>query len=221
MPMPTFTRPAHDAQPAQQQAARQEPARESALAAQLRDAAKSRMLHRYPEAGLLGGKCAELVVRVPTKLETDQAIVDAHKYIDDMAGKLDSVKSDADLLLDTKSAAIVARALRDSDDPSFPAFPNADFVQRHLTSDQIASMVHLLNDARDREPGAQMGVTQETVSFMVSSARWLSTAQREHAVAFFARMNRERLIELVIALAALLGPEAQPEPPATDEGAPA
>lgn len=220
MPMPTFTRAAPVMNATSSAAPKSEPARQSALAVALADAAKARALHRYPESGLLGGKCAELVVRVPTKLETDQAIVDAHKYIDDMAGKLDAVKSDADLLLDTKSAAIVARALRDSDDPSFPAFPNADFVQRHLTSDQIASLVHLLNDARDREPGAQMGVTQETVSFMVSSARWLSTAPREHAVAFFARMNRERLIELVIALAALLGPEAQPEPPATDEGAP-
>ncbi len=223
MSMPSFTRSAPVVGSAQAQAPKSEPPRESALARALRESAQARTLHRYPESGLLGGKVAELVVRVPTKLETDQAIVDAHKYIDDMAGKLEPVKGDADLLLDTKSAAIVARALRDSDDPSFPAFPNADFVQRHLTSDQIASMVHLLNDARDREPGAQMGVTQETISFMVASARWLSTAPREHAVAFFARMNRERLIELVIALASLLGPESPPPadaPPAEESEQP-
>lgn len=191
--------------------------RMSKLAAALAESFGARALHQYPESGLLGGKCETLTIRVPTKLETDQAIVDAHAYVESLAGKLEAAKSDEDLLRDTKSAAIVAKALRDSDDPAFPAFPSADFVQRHLTSDKIAALVHLLNDARDREPGAQVDVSRETISMLVASARWLSSASREHAIAFFARMNRERLIELVLALASLLGPEdvpaAEPEAP--------
>lgn len=212
MPMPTFPQPRP--QPIQGQATE----RMSKLAAALAESHGARTLHSYPESGLLGGKCETLTVRVPTKLETDQAIVDAHAYVEALAGKLDAAKSDEDLLRDTKSAAIVAKALRDTDDPAFPAFPSADFVQRHLTSDKIAALVHLLNDARDREPGAQVDVSRETISMLVSSARWLSSASREHAVAFFARMNRERLIELVLALASLLGPEDLPDAaPQSDE----
>lgn len=131
--------------------------------------ARERKLHVIEVGGFfgLGDKPVHrLAVRVNTKAEQDSAIVAAHAYVADKTKGPGSemARADADLLTDAKAIEAVWRACRDPDDPRYPAFTGGpQWMREHMSTDQIAVLLNLVNDTAAQESPLRQELTAEHV----------------------------------------------------------
>ena len=180
----------------------------SELALRTRNDATKRRLYRHDLAPILGKEDPFLVaIRVPTHREQVNALLQAHRYVAQFVESLKTedarkrFEADADIEADAKAAAIVQVAVRDTDGVHV-VWPNVGFVSNYLTTDQIAAILNLVNEARAREPGAMAMMTADMVETVAAAV--VAADDPAEAYQALAQMQREALSSVVVVLAAKL-----------------
>jgi hypothetical protein len=178
----------------------------SELAKAVEAATAERPCKIFPVSGLLGlagAPIRKLAIRVNVKSEEDEALVKAHRYVIGLAGDLESVKRDGDILSDAKARHALFEACRevvttqgpDGEEDKvtkWPAFPGPEWMTEHLTTDQIASLLHLYNQVRAEQAGWLEDFSEETVEDMLMVA---AEAGEKNAIARagLSQLPREQL----------------------------
>lgn len=152
---------------------------ESELAKALR--ARERKVYQFDVRGFfhLGDRpIPRLGVRRPTKAEQDEALVGAHEYAAEKAGRVEGAKSDAEILQDAKAAFIACtfcRELVQKDGEwvptKYPAFPGPRWMCENLPPEEIAVLLNLGNEVRAKEAPAPLDIDDEAVE------RWIAVCQ--------------------------------------------
>jgi hypothetical protein len=171
-------------------------------------AARKRIVHEFDVSGFfkLGdAEVPKLGFRVPTKAEQDKAIDDAHLDITRRTKSSDSAKSDEDITRDLKTAHILHKSCLDPAPQKtpdgreffYPAFPSPGWMCENMSTEQIGTLLNLLNSVRAREspePDALDDATVESFHAMVV-AQGRSTTAAE----FLAGCGREFSVQLYLA----------------------
>lgn len=104
----------------------------------------------------LGGKpIHRIAIWVNVKSEQDEAIDRAHIWLSQRTAE--SARTDPDLVFDTKTVEVLFSACRrcQSGDEEkgwmYPAFPGPAWMKKHLTNDQIACLLNLYHQVRQKE----------------------------------------------------------------------
>ncbi len=116
--------------------------------------ARHRKIHEYDVSGLFGLgdiPIPKIGIRVCTKLEEETALRAAHEHVVKLANGLDSAKTDEDIIMDSKAVEILYRACVNLEDPRGSAFPGPKWMRERLTTDQIAGMLHMVNEVKMKE----------------------------------------------------------------------
>ncbi len=151
----------------------------------------------------LGERVGTIAVRVPTKREQDLALVGAHEYIAKLADKNDRIKDDPEILLDTKAAFIVATACRRASNPDkMPAWPSGGFIHEHLTADQIAVCLNIVNQVRAKDSPTPTAIDSQIVDAL--SVRYATMAETDLPDLEVAAMPHSYLVQLYIMTCAKL-----------------
>jgi hypothetical protein len=135
--------------------------------------ARPRPIHEHDVGRLLGlGETVNRVaIRVPTKREQDLALIGAHEYVDRLSEKVSSAKNDPEILVDAKAAFIVAEACRRAADPEkMPTWPGGMWIHENLTSDQIATLLHIVNQVRWRESPTPLAIDDDLLEARIKFA---------------------------------------------------
>jgi len=112
----------------------------------------------------LGETVAKIAIRVPTKREQDLALAGAHEYVARLAEKTPKLADDPEILFDTKAAFIVAASCRRASNPDkMPAWPSGGWLHENLTSDQIAVLLRLVNEVREKKSPVPMRIDDTQV----------------------------------------------------------
>ncbi len=144
-------------------------------------------------------------IRVNVKGEEDKAVVDAHRYAQELGKGTDAAKDD-DLLREAKVVQALHWACREVDaegkPTGFAAFPGPKWMRDNLTADELAALLNLYNDVRARRspwPFAFEDEDVENVAMICAVG-----AETEIPTAFLARMEREVLAQYLIVVACKL-----------------
>ncbi len=193
----------------------------SAFALAIEEAARSRPVEVFDVSGLfgLGDRAIPRVgIRRATKGEQDRALKNAHRYVADLAGDVEAVKSDRDILQDAKAAAVAFEFCREVHppecacifckdlpvDPKNPlawrptghsALPSAKWAIEHLAPEQIAVLINLANEWRAKQAPSPTEIDDVTIEAYIS----LCTTNEEPEYAM-AGVGREYLVHLAILL---------------------
>lgn len=135
----------------------------------------------YPVSGFfgLGSKPIHKVAfRVNVKSEEDHALVQAHRYVINIAAGAESAKHDGDLLSDAKTRHALFSACREVTTDAqgndtitnWPAFPGPEWMADQLTTDQIACLLNLYNQTRAEQAGWLDDFADETIEDMLEVA---------------------------------------------------
>ena len=114
---------------------------------------RKRAIHTFEVNSFFGlGKrpIHKVGIRVNTKSEQDSAVIAAHHYLENEA-LTETAKNDDDLVLDAKAISVLHKAIRQHDDPTYPAFPDDKWMRENLTTDQIAVLLNLYNQCAQKE----------------------------------------------------------------------
>jgi hypothetical protein len=141
--------------------------------------------------------------RVPTKWEQDCALAEAHKYVASLAGTVDEIKNDRDILQDAKAAHIAyacCREVRETEPGSAvyvptgnPAFPGPRWMCENVEPERIAVLLNYANEVRARSAPSPVTIDDGTVEAYVSLC---STADEpEYGLV---GCSREYLVQLLI-----------------------
>lgn len=168
--------------------------------------ARARKIHEFDIRDLVGlgglddwaGKPLEkIAIRVATKVEQDAACDAATAYAEKRAK---NAANDPDVLLDAKSAAMVATCYRDLKRPDvLPVWPSVEEVCRLLTADQISALISLYNQVRQAESPNQVAIEPEDLDAIVNVC--VASAGTDFPEAQLARVERVRLEQMFILLA--------------------
>lgn len=178
----------------------------SALAQAIEAANVERPCKIFPIGGIFGlgnTPIRKVAIRVNVKAEEDLALVRAHRYVQGLASDLESVKRDNGLILDAMARHALFEACREivtTQGPNgeedkvtkYPAFPGPEWMTENLTTDQIASILHLYNQTRAEQAGWLEDLSAETVEDMLAVA---AEAGEKNGVARvgLAQLPREQL----------------------------
>jgi hypothetical protein len=165
--------------------------------------------------GLAGKPIHKVAMRVNLKSEEDRAIVQAHRYAVKLAGDVEAVRTDENLLLDAKGRHALFEACREvtTDDKGndtvtqWPAFPSGAWLAENLTTDQIATLLNLYNQTRAEQSGWFDSFDLETVDSLLklaADAAGTPPAAQGNPLAkvMLAQMPREQ-IQLLLETAAM------------------
>lgn len=162
---------------------------------------RTRKLYEFEVSEVFKVTGNRVKVRVVTKAEQDLALVGAHKYAAGKASDMPDAAHDPDLLDDAKSAFVAFAACRDADEPDkFPAFPAPQWMLEHLTTDEVAHLVNLMNEVRVKESPSPMSISDEMIDGIAElCAANVSSEIPESVLASF---TREYLTHVVVMLSA-------------------
>ncbi len=164
--------------------------RKSALAKAIED--QPRKAYCFPVAGFfgLGGLAIHgVAIRRAVKAEDDAAIVAAHKYLAELSknageGAAAALKTEGDILGDAKILEIIFRLCREVDqdsiaaatgDPSkwratkenWLAFPGPQWMRDNLGTDQLATLLNLINEVRAMQAPAPIDIDDAHIEAVV------------------------------------------------------
>ncbi len=131
-----------------------------------------RPLHEFPLIGVSGlgeKQILKVKVRVATKAEENAAVLASHAFVKDAAKGNPLAEGDPDLTADAKAIEIVYRAVRDADEPMYPAFPSPGWMRDNLTTDTLAYLLDIVSQCRAAESEMAMAVTEPVVDQMVAA----------------------------------------------------
>jgi len=148
--------------------------------------------------GLGGNSIRQIAIRIPTKLEQDRALAGAHKYVQELAGDIEQVKSDEEILQDTKGAFIAFEFCRDVTNPNYPAFPGPKWMCQHLETERIGVLINLANEARAKLGPAPETIDDERIDQIIEACT--KTAGSSIPETMMATFPREVLTQLVVLL---------------------
>jgi hypothetical protein len=175
-------------------------------------AGRKRTIHQYDVAGFLnlkGEAIPKMGFIVPTKTESDDAIIEAHKKIGARTAGCDSARSDEDVGRDLKIVHILHKACIDPTpkqsgpkQPVFhdPIFPSPLWIADHLNTDEIGVLLNLLNEAR-RADGPEPDFDDVTVEKFIEAAGQAKAAGTDAIAELLAACGREFVVQLFIASA--------------------
>lgn len=174
----------------------------SSLVAAIEEKNKRRNLDavEYDVAGFFGfgGEAVHKVkVRVATKAEQDQALLEAYAAIENAAKKAESLRSDVDYCNGKKAVMLLGEAIRDARDPnSLSAFPSPEWIEENLTPDQIAILLNLYNrEVAKAAPAAIKFDADQVETLMSVCGTAYETDLPERALLHF---SRDQMVELFI-----------------------
>lgn len=117
-------------------------------------------------------------VRVPTKWEQDCALAEAHKYVAALAGTVETIKNDRDILQDAKAAFVAYEACREViEEPANsgvyvptgnPAFPGPRWMCENVDPDRIAVLLNYANEVRVKHAPVQVTIDRPLVDAFAS-----------------------------------------------------
>lgn len=144
----------------------------------------------------------KVAMRLARKCEEDTAVRGAHEYVTKVANGLDAVKTDTDIVNDSKAIEILWRVCRDPDDPKYPLFASPNRMREKLGTDHIACLMNLYDSVRTQDGGLLYDISDERVEAAVEvAARSAGTNLPEE---LFARMPRAYLIHLIVLISVKL-----------------
>jgi hypothetical protein len=149
--------------------------------------------------GLAGTPLPMVAMRRPMAAEQDRALKGAHAYVDEVAGKIDALKVDPDLLQNAKKAFIAYEFSRDPKRNNYPLLPGPKWALEHLSYDEIGILVDLANEVRAKESSQRADVTDEAVEAYIRIAVEAKDAEIPGAV--LVGVPREYLTHLIVMLA--------------------
>jgi hypothetical protein len=183
--------------------------------------ARKRKVHEFDISGffhLNGDAIPKLGVWVPVKGEQDAAIVRAHVDIANVTKAAETARSDEDILRDRKVVHILQKACLDPTprpDPAdpkkvfyYPAFPSPQWIADHLNTEQIGTLLNLVNGVRAKESPEPEALDDATVDAFHAAA--VGPASYEITGEFLAGCGREFVCQLYV-LEALRLEEARRE----------
>lgn len=150
----------------------------------------------------------EVAVRVNVKDEEDDAIVRAHRYVEQRANDADGAKGDHEILDDAKARFALWHAFREIETDAqgnktvtqYPAFPSPDWMAQHLGTDEIAILWNLYQEHRARVGGwLKPGSEEELTNALAVCAE---AAVNPIPGAAIAHLPREQVVNLLILAAA-------------------
>lgn len=153
--------------------------------------------------GLPGPQVEHINFRVATKAEEDDAIVAAHRYVQEKAASTEA-KADLDLLTDAKTSHILFEVCRDPNIENGHAFLSAQWMREHLTTDHLMCLLNLYNETRKKEGPHPSVVDSDTLDAHV--ALCVSAVEAEEPIPqwLLAAWNREALSEAFVGLSVKL-----------------
>ena len=201
----------------------------SALALALEE--RERPVHEFEVQGFFGlgdQEIQQIGIRVNTKSEEDAAIVGAHKNVQMKAGGgAESARDDPDLIDDSKAVEALFRACRDVDGEGekkymYPAFPGPNWMRKHLTTDQISTLLNLYHEVRRREAPEGWNITVETVEELAEACA--VTSGSDYPDLTLASRPQEWVVQAFIILSVrymeiknVLQSQREPEEPGPDD----
>ncbi len=199
--------------------------RKSALAKAIED--QPRKAYCFPVAGFfgLGGLAIHgVAIRRAVKTEDDAAIVAAHKYLAELSksageGAAAALKTEGDILGDAKILEIIFRLCREVDqdsiaaapgDPSkwkaskenWLAFPGPQWMRDNLGTDQLATLLNLINEVRALQAPAPIDIDDAHVEAVIQMCADHMGDDIPEAV--LAGFNRTKITHLVVLLSGKL-----------------
>jgi hypothetical protein len=171
--------------------------------------ARPRKVYEFEVQGFfdLGGKAVHKIgIRSATKSEQDKSIIAAYQRIEELSGH-DRYKGDEDLIVDAKTIQIlfhVCRRAEEGDKKSgyrYPAFPGPAWMADNLTTDQIAVLLHLYSEVREKEGPLRSSISMDDIRTMAKLCSDSSdTDIPEHVLA---AAEREWLTQAFVLLSGL------------------
>lgn len=141
----------------------------------------------------------EIGIRVNVKGEEDTAVVDAHRYAQELARGTEAAKDD-DLLREAKVLHALWSACREVDADGnatiMGAFPGPKWMRDNLTSDQLAALLNLYNDVRTRQSPWPHAFTDDEVENLAMLCA--DGADTEIPTAMLAGIPREAVAQYLI-----------------------
>jgi hypothetical protein len=156
----------------------------SVLAAEIEAQVANRPCTIYPIGVIfgLGSKpIRKVAVRINLKDEEDRAVVQAHRYVNELASDVDAVKTDEAILLDAKARHALFEAFREVETKQtpngeedtvtkWPAFPGSGWLAKNATTDQIGALLNLYNQTRAEQSGWFDALDPDTVNQFLNIA---------------------------------------------------
>lgn len=150
--------------------------------------------------------------RVPTKWEQDCALAEAHKYVAALAGTVDEIKNDRDILQDAKAAHIAyacCREVKETEPGSAvyaptgnPAFPGPKWMCENVEPERIAVLLNYANEVRAKAAPSPVTIDDDRVEAYLSMC-----ATAEEPEYSLVGCSREYLVQLLILAAHKLARE--------------
>jgi hypothetical protein len=172
-------------------------------------AARKREVHQFDISGffhLNGDAIPKLGIWTPIKGEQDAAILRAHADIANLTKEAETARSDEDIIKDRKIVHIIHKACLDprpqkKPDGSgevfyYPAFPSPKWMIDNLTTEQIGTLLNLVNGVRAKESPEPEALDDLTVERFHQAA--VGPASYEITGEFLAGCGREFVCQLYL-----------------------
>lgn len=143
----------------------------------------------------------KVAMRVPTAMEQVWAIDEAHRLLKVIAREPET-RSDPDVLSDLKLCCLAfwaARAVGSTSKHSYPAFPSAEWMVKHMTNDQIGAIVQLGATVKRRESPTPVERNDDAVEAL-ATALSVSAGTAQADVILAGIVDREALNDFLIAI---------------------
>ncbi len=145
---------------------------------------------------------------VLVKEDEDEAIKCAYIRIKELVGDDEQAANDPDLLNDTKVIEALFRAFRrcEEDDKKdgykYPAFPGPEWMRKNLTTDQVATLLHLYTDWRRQSSEIEHSLDPEHV--LAVSESIAANANTDLPEAILAGFDRDDIVAAFSILSVIL-----------------
>lgn len=148
--------------------------------------------------GLGGAPIYQVRVIVLTKQEENDALRAAHVYVKQQAQGNEGALADQELLIDSKHVEVVFRACKQTDS-NMPAFPGPQWMREHMSADELAVLVNVVNEVRAKCGPIDYTLDRDTLDAMrMRLARYGDTELPDLVLE---RVPREVLTSMVVLLA--------------------
>jgi len=145
---------------------------ESPLVKALEERQKNRATWDFEATNMMGpgGKSlGAYKIWVASKAEQDAAVVNAHKYAEELGGKDTPASKDADILTEAKTAHILHTCCRHHAKPqALAAFPSPKWMMQHMSTDELGVLLNNYNACLGESGVFEMDTSEERVEFYIS-----------------------------------------------------
>jgi len=178
----------------------------------------------FPLTGFLGagGKTVAAVAVLKSSVaDRDDAAWAAHRYVAEGSKRAGDgateAKTDPDITIDAKNVELIYRLCRDVDqgsiaaapnDPSqwkatqWSAFPGPEWMRKHMTSDQLAVLLNLIIEVKNKDAPDPGDISDEVIE--VIAAQCNEHASTDIPESVLSRFSRTTLTHAVVLLSVKL-----------------